>query len=93
MLSRTTDGFLRPGAGVILLPRIAGSSKDAILLVRTAVSQNSEHVFIDGRRTALHSESFAEALCLELAKSGVRQTSFVGGSPEWHASIERYLSK
>lgn len=93
MLSRTTDGFLREGASVILLPRIAGPSKDAISLVRTAISQNPEHVFIDGRRMALHSESFTEALCLELAKSGVRQTSFVGGSPEWHASIERYLSK
>lgn len=91
MMTRTTDNFVRDGAGVVLLPRIAGASTEARSLVQEAVAKNREHVFIDGRRMALHSESFAEALCDELRKNGVRETSFVGGSPEWQSSVAKYL--
>lgn len=92
MMNRTTENFVKEGAGIVLLPRIAGASTEARSLVRKALEENRTHVFIDGRRMALHSESFAEALCDELRLNGVRETSFVGGSPEWHASVAKYLN-
>lgn len=55
MMTRTTDNFVKEGSGVVLLPRIAGASTEARSLVQEAVSKNREHVFIDGRRMALHS--------------------------------------
>lgn len=76
---------------VIMLPRVAGASTLARSLVRQAVQGTKKSVLIDGRRMALHSESFVDALMDELTKNGVQQMSFVGGSKAWEQSLTRYL--
>lgn len=91
MFRHSTEGFVIADA-VIMLPRVAGASWLARSLVQEAVQGTKKSVLIDGRRMALHSESFAEALLDELAQNGVRQMEFIGGSDAWEETITKHLN-